>query len=152
MVSRDITFTDYDGTQKTDKFWFNLTPADVQDLNLEIPGGLESVTKDLETDPNIVKILKTFKMIILKAYGVRTPDKKFYKDEIETKAFAASDAFSQLFLDFMNNSSKDDVVAFISAMFPQGMDIAKAAKAAEEGESSKIAGRIEPQDHKKPQQ
>lgn len=119
MVSRDITFTDYDGKEVTKKFWFNLTESDVQEIDMEFPGGLESVIKGLKTDPNIVKILKAFKMIILKAYGVRTPDKKFYKDEIETKAFAASDAYSSLFMGFMTEKN-DDILEFITGMFPKG--------------------------------
>lgn len=122
MVSRDITFTDYDGTSVTKKFWFNLTVADVQEIDMEFPGGLNSVIKDLTTDPNIVKILKAFKTIILKAYGVRTPDKKFYKDDIETKAFAASDAYSQLFIGFMTDK-KADILDFIAAMFPNGEEL-----------------------------
>lgn len=119
MIYRDITFTDYDGEEKTKRFWFNLTEADVEEIDMEFPGGLASVIQDLKTDPNVVKILKAFKAIILKAYGVRTADKKFYKDEIETKAFAASDAYSSLFISFMTEK-QDEILDFLTGMFPKG--------------------------------
>lgn len=123
MVSRDITYTDYDGKEVTKRFWFNLTESDVQEIDMDFPGGLAGVIDGLKEDPNIVKILKAFKAIILKAYGVRTPDKKFYKDDIETKAFAASDAYSKLFMGFMTDSH-GDILEFITGMFPKGSAIA----------------------------
>lgn len=119
MVAKEITFTDFDGQIRTKKFWFNLTQAEVQELNVDIPGGLESVIKDIHTDPNVPKIFEAFKKIIKKAYGVRTADKKFYKDEIETKSFIASDAYSKLFMGMMT-ATEDDTMAFVEGMFPAG--------------------------------
>ena len=100
MVSKDITYIDFDGKKVTNKFWFNLTPFEVGELNIEFPGGFESVIKDFDTDPDTYKLFQAFKKLILKAYGIKTPDKRFIKDEIATKEFAASDAMSELFISF----------------------------------------------------
>lgn len=63
---------------------------------------MDHLQNDKDVDPE--DVVKIFKILIVKSYGKRTADGKFIKSERLTEEFAASDAYSELFLKFIDNT------------------------------------------------
>lgn len=117
MVKREIEYENYDGEKIKETFYFNLTKAELQELEFDIPGGFDGLTAKLKKDPSASDIVDAFKIILGKAYGEKLPNGKIYKNEQNTSAFFASDAYSELFFWLMNNS--EEAMNFIEAMLPR---------------------------------
>ena len=117
MLKKSITYTDYNGNKRTENFYFNLSKAEIMEMELSTSGGLaESIQRivDAQDSPAIVK---TFKDLVLKAYGIKSDDgKRFIKsDEIAT-AFSQTEAYSQLFMELATDADK--AAEFINGIVP----------------------------------
>lgn len=108
MFKLPITFTGQDGKEKTREFYFNLTKGEIAELNFSIPGGLEGFMNRLNDEPEVEDVITVFKKLILKSYGKRTAENKFIKSKELSEEFSASEAYSELFLKFLDN--EDDFV------------------------------------------
>lgn len=108
MFKLPITFTGQDGKEKTRDFYFNLTKGEIAELNFSIPGGLEGFMNRLNDEPEVEDVITVFKKLILKSYGKRTAENKFIKSKELSEEFSASEAYSELFLKFLDN--EDDFV------------------------------------------
>lgn len=104
MFKLPITYLGFDGKEKTRDFYFNLTKGEIAEMNYTIPGGLDGFLNRLNDEPNADDIITTFKMLILKSYGKRTPDGRFIKSKELSEEFSATDAYSELFLKFIENA------------------------------------------------
>ena len=107
MLKLPLTYTGTDGKQKTRDFYFNLTKGEIAEIQLTLPGGLEGFAEHIGDDPDVEpeEVVRIFKELIVKSYGKRTAEGKFIKDPRFTQEFAASDAYSELFLKFINNEN-----------------------------------------------
>lgn len=103
MFKLPITYLGFDGKEKTKDFYFNLSKGEIAEMNYTIPGGFDGFMKRLNDDPSVKDVIETFKQIILKSYGKRTPDGKFIKAKEYSEEFAATDAYSELFLKFITD-------------------------------------------------
>lgn len=103
MFKIPVTYNTFDGVQKTKDFYFNLTRAELARMHLSIPGGFDGFMARLKDNPEWDDVDSVFEKIILTAYGKRTPAGKFIKDKEYSQEFAASDAYSEVFLMFLNN-------------------------------------------------
>lgn len=117
MLKKTITYTDYNGTERTEDFYFNLSKAELMEMEMSRTGGLaETITKiiNAQDQPAIIKL---FKELILKAYGVKSDDnKRFIKSEEISKAFSETPAYSELFMEL----ATDDKAAakFVEGIVP----------------------------------
>ena len=108
MFKLPLTYLDYEGKEKTKDFYFNLTKGEIAEIHWSLPGGIDGFLDTLSGSPNVADIVMVFKTIILKAYGKRTPDNRFFKSQELSEEFAATDAYSELLLKFLDN--EDDFV------------------------------------------
>ena len=69
MLSKAITYTDYNGEERTEVFYFNLTKAELAELNLTTKGGLQDVLRKIVDSKDVPELTKWFKKIILMSYG-----------------------------------------------------------------------------------
>lgn len=105
MFKMPVTYRTFDGKEVTKDFYFNLNKGEIAELNFEFEGGFEAWLENIQDDPNIPDMMKVFKELILKAYGKRLPNGQYVKTEEYTSAFAASDAYSEVFLKFIENEN-----------------------------------------------
>ena len=105
MLKQTITYIGFDGKEKTKDFYFNLTKGEITEIHLSLPGGLDGFLNKLNDDPSVEDIVEVFKKIILKAYGKRTSTNGFIKSKEISQEFAATDAYSELFLKFLENEN-----------------------------------------------
>lgn len=117
MLAKEITYTDYDGVQRTETFYFNLNKAELMELNLSIEGGLERKIKDIIAAKDVPAVAAAFKDILLRAYGVKSPDgKHFHKSAELAKEFTETEAYSELFIELL--SKPDYAAQFIQQIIP----------------------------------
>lgn len=117
MLKKTITYTDYNDTERTEDFYFNLNKAELTEMELSTNGGLaEMITKvvNAQDGPEIIKI---FKDVVLKAYGVKSPDgRRFIKNDEVRDAFAQTEAYSVLFMELATNA--DAAAEFVNGIMP----------------------------------
>ena len=82
MLKKTITYEDYNGVERKEDFYFNLTEAEVMEMELSTKGGLTEMINRIVAAQDATAIVKIFKDLILKAYGVKSPDgKRFIKSQ-----------------------------------------------------------------------
>lgn len=124
MITKTIKYTDYNGLEREEKFLFNLSKAELMEMEMGTTGGLaETIQKIIETQdtPSIIKI---FKDLILKAYGEKSADgKRFIKiDDNGTPlsiGFSQTEAYSILFMELSTNSKA--AADFINGVIPNDL-------------------------------
>jgi len=117
MLKKTITYEDYDGNKRTEDFYFNLSKAEIMEMELSISGGMTQMLNRIVAEQDGEKIIKTFKEIILKAYGEKSPDgKRFVKSEELSTAFSQTEAFSQLFMELATDA--DAAAKFVNGIIP----------------------------------
>ena len=121
MLKKDITFEDlFTGEQKTETHYFNLTKAELIEFDADYPPlGAFKYLSNMTEEPekNTGKIIAAFKDLILRSYGVRTPDGRFVKSKELREAFSGTDAYSALFLEITQN--EEAAAAFINGVAPK---------------------------------
>lgn len=120
MLKKRITYTDYNNVKREEDFYFNLTKAEIMEMEMSTSGGLtELINRVVETQdaPSIIKI---FKEIIMKAYGEKSVDgKRFVKSKELSDAFSQTPAYSELFMELASNA--DAASAFVNGIIPADM-------------------------------
>ena len=120
MLRKTMTYTDFDGNKRTETFMFNLTKAELTDMQLSSSGGLETQIKRLFEEQNTAEIVKIFKAIILKAYGEKSLDGKYFeKSEDISKRFASTNAFSDLYMELLGDG--EAAANFVKGIIPPEM-------------------------------
>lgn len=130
MLKKTITYTDYNGTTRKEDFYFNLTQAEVTELEVSVEGGLVERINRIVAAQNGKVIIETFKDIILRAYGEKSPDgRRFIKNQEVRDAFAQTEAYSNLFMELATDAKA-------ASEFVNGIVPPKAEKAAPADQSA----------------
>lgn len=117
MLKKTITYTDYNGTERTEDFYFNLTKAELMEMQLSKNGGLDVSIRKIVDSQDAPGIIKIFKDLILKAYGEKSDDgKRFMKSKEISDAFSQTEAYSQLFMELATDA--DAASKFINGIVP----------------------------------
>ena len=117
MLKKTITYADYNGVERTEDFYFNLSKAEVMEMEMTTTGGLaEQITKIIAAQDN-PSIIKIFKNLVLKSYGEKSPDgKRFIKNDELRTAFSETEAYSNLFMELATNT--DAATSFVNGIVP----------------------------------
>lgn len=122
MLKKRIKYEDFNGEEREEDFYFNLTKTEILKWDLNTAGGLEALIKKIIDTKDTVQLLKIFDQIIDMAYGERSADgKRFVKSKELTDAFKQTNAYDNMFMEFMQNP--DEYNKFIRAIIPS--DVAK---------------------------
>lgn len=127
MLKETIKYIDFDGVERTENFYFNLTKAECMEMELVAKGGIEKWINSIIEAKDGAKMVEAFKNLILKSYGEKSPDgKHFYKSPELSAAFAATEAYSDLFIRLA--TSPDEATRFVSGVIPQPSEDVQKAK------------------------
>lgn len=122
MLKKTITYTDYNGVERKEDFYFNLSKAEIMEMELSTTGGLAEMIQKVVAAQDTPSIMKIFKELILKAYGEKSADgKRFIKNSELTAAFEQTEAYSNLFMELATDA--DAAAKFVNAIVPA--DLAK---------------------------
>ena len=106
MYKKTITFTDYDDKERIEDFYFNLTEAEIAEMELSTPGGLTKKMQRIVQAQDSKTIIDTFKELIDRSYGVKSPDgREFDKSEEVLKKFKQTEAYSKLFIELATDAT-----------------------------------------------
>lgn len=117
MLKKTMTYTDFDGNERTEDFYFNLTKAEIMEMDLVAEGGLERTIEKISKAQDGKRLVALFKDLVIKSYGEKSLDgKRFIKnDEIQT-AFAQTNAYSDLFMELATDENA--AAAFVNGIIP----------------------------------
>ena len=117
MLTKKITYTDYNGVERTENFYFNLTKAEIAEMELGTEGGLSNMVQRIVDAKDTPAIMRVFKELIMKSYGEKSADgKRFIKSKELSEAFTQTEAYSELFIELATNP--DAPAAFVNGIVP----------------------------------
>lgn len=129
MLKENIVYTDYNGVERNEDHYFNLSKAEIMEMEMSTVGGFAEMVQGVVKAQDAPSIIKIFKELILKAYGVKSPDgKRFIKSEALSTEFAQTEAYSELFMKLATDA--DAAARFINGIVPADMKQDPAAIAA----------------------
>ena len=133
MIKKTISYTDYDGNERTEDFYFNLSKAELIEMDVSSTGGLQKLLQKITQEQDGQRIFEMFKRIILKSYGEKSLDgKHFVKSSALSEAFAQTEAYSELVMELL--SDEKVAAAFILGVVPESLK-----KAAEDQQNNEPA-------------
>lgn len=104
MFKHNIKYTDYNGTEREEPFYFNFSKAELMEMELSTQAGVEEMIRMMIATNDNAKIVQTFKDLILKSYGMKSEDgKRFIKSEELRDQFEQSEAYSEFFMQMIAN-------------------------------------------------
>jgi hypothetical protein len=120
MLKKTIKYEDFNGNEISEDFYFNLTKAELLEMESKSQGGLKAKLERLINTRDISAIMEVFKEVIVKSYGVKSDDgKRFMKSKEITDAFVESNAYSELYIELATD--EDAAVAFITGIIPKDL-------------------------------
>lgn len=120
MVVEKIKYTDFNGIEREEEFMFNLTEAEITEMELTTDGGLSDSIKKIIAAQDTPQVIKVFKMLLLKSYGEKSADgRRFVKSEKLSEEFSQTNAYSQLFMKLATDDKA--AVVFIKGIMPDSM-------------------------------
>ena len=129
MITKTIKYTDYNGVEREENFLFNLSKAELMEMEMGITGGLGESIKKIIAAQDTPSIIKIFKELLLKAYGEKSSDgKRFVKVDDNgvplSRAFSETEAYSILFMELATNV--EEASKFIKGIIPKDIDLSQA--------------------------
>lgn len=134
MLKKTIAYTDYNGTTRKEDFYFNLTQAEVTELEVSVEGGLVEMINRIVAAQNGKVIIESFKDIILRAYGEKSRWPSILKNQEVRDAFAQTEAYSNLFMELATDAKAAS--EFVNGIVPPKTE--KAAPADQSAEAPAV--------------
>lgn len=121
MIKKTITYTDYNGNQRTENFYFNLTKAEVTRMEMSVHGGMAEMIDRIIAAQDAPSLIDTFEKMIQKSYGVKTPDGRgFIKRPEDLESFMATEAYSELFMELVTDAAA--AAEFVNGIMPNDIE------------------------------
>ena len=121
MLKKTVTYVDYNGVERTEDFYFNLSKAEVAEMELSVQGGFSKMLEEIIASKDNVQIVNLFKQMVLKSYGEKSPDgRRFIKSEEIAQAFSQTEAYSEIFMELALN--EDKAAEFVNGILPANLD------------------------------
>lgn len=139
MLKKTIAYTDYEGVEREEDFYFNLTQSELMVMELSEEGGLKKMMERIIREKNQKRMIEIFQEMIGKSYGEKSADgRRFTKSPELTAAFAQTPAYDKLFMELATNENA--AMDFIRGIMPSDMvAVADKAAAETEGEQQTMA-------------
>jgi len=105
MFKTEIEYVDYNGNQRKDTLYFNLSKAEMMEMELSTTAGVEEKLRMLIATKDNEAIVKTYKDLILKSYGIKSEDgTRFIKNVVLREEFEQSEAYSEFFMKLLSDT------------------------------------------------
>ena len=124
MLKKTIKYTDWNGLEREEDFYFNLTKSEIARMQFDADGTLADRIRNIIRAKDTKEIMKIFEGIILKAYGKKSDDgRRFIKKDANGNdlaiEFTESPAFDELYFELISDSEK--FAAFVNALIPSDL-------------------------------
>lgn len=121
MYKKRIKYTDYNGNQREEDFYFNLTRSELTEMEFSSAGGLQNYIQKIIDAQSGQEIIAVMKDLIFKSYGEKSLDGKYFNKSKEiSEAFSHTEAYDILFMEL----ATDDKAAadFVNGIIPKATD------------------------------
>jgi len=127
MFKKTITYTDYNGQDRTEDFYFNFTEAELAELQVSVEGGYAEMIQKMAESKDVSSLISVLKNLIAKTYGIKSDDgRRFIKKPELTEEFIQTPAYSALYMELATDEKK--AAEFINRVIPASLS-AKVEKA-----------------------
>ena len=121
MYAKKVTYTDYNGVERTEEFYFNLTKAELTMMNLSEVGGLKAKMEKMIEKQDAPLIMATFEDILTRSYGEKSADgRRFIKSPEITEGFKQTEAYSEIFMELCTDP--DAASEFMAGIIPPDLN------------------------------
>lgn len=105
MLKKTVTYEDYNGVTRTESFWFNLTKAELAEMEMGVQGGMVEMLQKIIDAKDNVSLFKYWKDMVIKAYGVKSEDgRRIIKNDAVREEFIQTEAYSIIFMELATNT------------------------------------------------
>lgn len=120
MLKKTIEYEDYNGVTRKEDFYFNLSKAEIMEMEMTMKDGLNETIRNIIKAKDVPAIVNIFKELVLKSYGEKSTDgKRFLKSEEIKNNFACTEAYSTLFMELATNEEK--AAEFVNGILPKDL-------------------------------
>lgn len=127
MYVKTIEYTDFNGVERKEDFYFNLSKSEILKLETSLDGGLTSYLDLMVQKQSQSNIMSSFEKIVDAAYGVKSLDGRTFMKTPEALAeFKATNAYDKFFMDLALN--EEAAAEFLIGIMPN--DTAKVVQKA----------------------
>lgn len=117
MIKKTITYKDYNQVERTESFYFNLSKAEVMEMEMSTAGGMAETIQKIVDAKDAPAIIRVFKDLVLKSYGVKSDDgRRFIKSKELSDEFSQTEAYSQIFMELATDA--DEAAKFVNGIIP----------------------------------
>ena len=134
MIKKTITYVDFDGNERTEDMYFNMTKSELVAFSFDMPEAItENVPKTADADVEAVGrkiaeklgssgIFKFVTDLVAKSYGVKSEDgRRFIKSKQLSEEFTQTIAYDEFIMELFSDDKKAS--EFINAVIPSNMAI-----------------------------
>ncbi len=105
MYKKTIKYVDFNGCEREEDFYFHLTRAEALKTEFSEKGGLSAAIEEIAREEDTENLFRLFEKIVRMSYGKRSVDgRSFVKKPEYADEFLSSEAYSNLFMEFMEDS------------------------------------------------
>lgn len=113
-----VTYKDYNGVERTEKYYFNLNEAELTEMEMTAAGGFQDRMQRIIDAKDSADIFAEFKKLVLLAYGKKSDDgKRFMKSDEIKQEFIESPAYSMIIMELGRNADK--ALEFVNGILPE---------------------------------
>jgi hypothetical protein len=117
MLKKTISYKDYNGVERTETFYFNLSETELTQMEFEKSGGLAQYIEKIVAAQEAPELMALFNDLIFKSYGEKSLDGKYFKKSKElSENFSQTEAYNELFMELTTNT--DAGIAFMNGIMP----------------------------------
>lgn len=121
MFKKTVTYTDYDGVERTESFYFNLSEAEIVEMELGTEGGWRERMQRIIDSKDAPTIMREFKKLIMNSYGIKSDDgRRFIKSDDISRDFVQTEAYNQIFMELVTDAKA--AAEFANGIAPSGKD------------------------------
>lgn len=133
MLKKTIVYKDYDGHERTEDHYFNLDEGEIMEMELSVSGGFSKMVEKIVSEERHPELFQIFKDMVLKSYGEKSGDGKYFMKEDENgrslaRKFMQTKAYSALMMELTNDAKAGS--EFVNNILPADMAAKYSAPAA----------------------
>ena len=120
MIKKHVKFTDYNGNEIEEDFYFNLTKAELTEMQFKANGAYSNFIERIMNERDVARLGEEFKNLILNSYGVKSDDGRLFRKSAQIREeFEQSAAYSELFMELITDADK--AAKFVQGILPSDL-------------------------------
>lgn len=120
MFKKIVTYIDFNGVERTDEIYFNVSKSELKDIELGSGGGFSRRLQRISETKDPAEVIQTFKEILKLAYGVKSDDgMRFVKNDQVWEDFTQTAVYDHFFNELLTDANA--AADFANAILPKDL-------------------------------